>query len=119
MGGNLNEQGKIYGNYAIRAHVSVHWSCGLNTHRLPYNARNHEYYSEDGVLGGYLGANMIRGGREKGFIISPKHYAFNDTELNITLELLEKGTEKDIARRNNVSTNTVNRILHNIWIYYK
>ena len=38
----------------------------------------------------------------------------NDTKLNITLELLEKGTEKDIARRNNVSTNTVNRILHNI-----
>lgn len=76
------EQGKIYGNYAIWAHVPIHWSCGLNTHRSPYNARNHEYYSEDGVLGGYLGANMIRGGREKGFIISPKHYAFNDTELN-------------------------------------
>lgn len=38
----------------------------------------------------------------------------NDTKLNITLELKEKGTEKDIARRNNVSTNTVNRILNNI-----
>ena len=38
----------------------------------------------------------------------------NDTKLNITLELLEKGTEKNIAKRNNVSTNTVNRILHNI-----
>ena len=38
----------------------------------------------------------------------------NDTNLNIKLELMQKGTEKDIARRNNVSTNHVNRILDNI-----
>ena len=31
----------------------------------------------------------------------------NDTNLNIKLELMQKGTEKDIARRNNVSTNHV------------
>ena len=38
----------------------------------------------------------------------------NDTKLHITLDLINKGTEKDIAKNNNVSTNTVNRILHNI-----
>ena len=38
----------------------------------------------------------------------------NDTKLSITIDLIHKGTEKDIARNNNVSTNTVNRILHNI-----
>ena len=38
----------------------------------------------------------------------------NDAKLNITLDLIHKGTEKDIARNNNVSTNTVNRILHSI-----
>lgn len=38
----------------------------------------------------------------------------NDTKLNVTLDLIHKGTEKDIARNNNVSTNTVNRILHSI-----
>ena len=38
----------------------------------------------------------------------------NDTKLNITLDLIHKGTEKDIARSNNVSNNTVNRILHSI-----
>ena len=38
----------------------------------------------------------------------------NDTNLNIKLELMQKGTEKDIARRNNVSTNHVNRILDSI-----
>ena len=40
----------------------------------------------------------------------------NDTNLNIKLELMQKGTEKDIARRNNVSTNHVNRILDSIAI---
>ena len=38
----------------------------------------------------------------------------NDTNLNIKLELMQKGAEKDIARRNNVSSNHVNRILHQI-----
>ena len=38
----------------------------------------------------------------------------NDTNLNIKLELMKKGSEKDIAKRNNVSSNHVNRILNEI-----
>ena len=38
----------------------------------------------------------------------------NDTNLNIKLDLMEKGSEKDIAKRNNVSPNHVNRILDTI-----
>lgn len=38
----------------------------------------------------------------------------NDTRTAITLELMQKGSEKDIARRNNVSSSSVNRILHDI-----
>lgn len=38
----------------------------------------------------------------------------NDTNLNIKLELMAKGSEKDIAKRNNVSPKHVNRILHEI-----
>ena len=38
----------------------------------------------------------------------------NDTNLNITLELMQKGSEKDIAKRNDVSSNHVNRILDKI-----
>lgn len=38
----------------------------------------------------------------------------NDTNLNIKLELMQKGSEKDIAKRNNVSSNHVNRILDEI-----
>ena len=38
----------------------------------------------------------------------------NDTNLNIKLELMQKGSEKDIAKRNNVSSNHVNRILDSV-----
>lgn len=38
----------------------------------------------------------------------------NNTKTSIILELMEKGPEKDIARRNNVSSSTVNRILDSI-----
>ena len=38
----------------------------------------------------------------------------NDTNLNIKLELMQKGSEKVIAKRNNVSLNHVNRILDEI-----
>ena len=38
----------------------------------------------------------------------------NDVNLNIKLELMQKGSEKDIAKRNVVSTNHVNRILDEI-----
>lgn len=38
----------------------------------------------------------------------------NDTNLNIKLELMQKSSEKDIAKRNNISPNHVNRILDQI-----
>ena len=38
----------------------------------------------------------------------------NNTRLSIILELMEKGSEKDISKRNNVSTNSTNRILDEI-----
>lgn len=38
----------------------------------------------------------------------------NDTNLNITLELMQKSSEKDIGKRNDVSSNHVNRILDEI-----
>lgn len=55
----------------------------------------------------------------KTFIATTDYVGFhkqisNDTNLNIKLELMKKGSEKDIAERNNVSANHVNRILDEI-----
>ena len=38
----------------------------------------------------------------------------NDTRLSVILDLMHKGSEKDISIRNNISTNSVNRILDEI-----
>ena len=78
------EYGKVVGNYSLWANLTIFWGCGTNIHRLPYNARNHEYYSEDAVLTSQQGTSYVQAGQKYGCIISPKHYAFNDTEVNRT-----------------------------------
>jgi beta-glucosidase len=77
-----SQYGAVTGNYSLWTHKTILWGAGLNLHRSPYNARNHEYYSEDPVLSGYQGASFIAAGNKYGAIISPKHFAFNDTEIN-------------------------------------
>ncbi len=76
------EQGVLYGNDSLWVDTSFIWAPGMNLHRSPYNARNHEYYSEDSMLTNYLGASVIQGGYSKGLIMVAKHLAFNDQESN-------------------------------------
>ena len=76
------EFGKACGNYSLWANLTIYWGCGTNLHRLPYNARNHEYYSEDPILTAGQGSAFIAEGLKYGVIIAPKHLAFNDTEIN-------------------------------------
>lgn len=78
------EFGQVMGNYSLWANLPIYWGCGTNLHRSPYNARNHEYYSEDAVLTAFQGASFVAGGLEYGLLIAPKHLAFNDTEINRT-----------------------------------
>ena len=78
------EWGKLLGNYSIWANLPILWGVGTNLHRSPYNARNHEYYSEDPILTAFQGAASVAAAKEYGLILGPKHYAFNDTEINRT-----------------------------------
>ena len=78
------EWGKVIGNYSLWANTAIWWGVGTNLHRTPYNARNHEYFSEDAVLTAGQGAAIIKAGHDYGVLIAPKHLAFNDTEINRT-----------------------------------
>ncbi len=78
------EWGKAVGNYSLWANTAIWWGVGTNLHRTPYNARNHEYFSEDAVLTAGQGAEIIKAGHDYGVLIAPKHLAFNDTEINRT-----------------------------------
>lgn len=76
------EYGKAVGNYCLWNNTHILVGPGINLHRVPYCGRNHEYYSEDPVLTQYQAANYIAAAREYGLLIAPKHFAFNDTEIN-------------------------------------
>ena len=76
------EYGRVTGEYSLWSNLTLLWGAGTNIHRVPYNARNHEYYSEDPILSAYQGAAYVDGGKEYGCIIAPKHFALNDTEVN-------------------------------------
>lgn len=76
------EAGEMMGNLALWNGVSAIQGPGSNIHRNAYNSRNHEYYSEDGVLSGIMMGAFCGGAWEYGLNCTVKHFAFNDTELN-------------------------------------
>lgn len=72
--------GRALGNFGLWASVYNVWAGGLNVHRNPYNGRNIEYLSEDAMLTNILGREFIKGTREYGILVGPKHLGFNDQE---------------------------------------
>lgn len=66
----------------------------MNTHRSAFAGRNFEYYSEDGVLGGYLAMNQVNGAAEHGVYAYIKHFALNDQECNRCSFLLTFASEQ-------------------------
>ena len=78
------EWGKTVGNYSLWSNCAILWGISANLHRLPYCARNLEYYSEDPVLSSFMGAEVCKGELQYGVIASVKHFCFNDTEMNRT-----------------------------------
>lgn len=76
------ELGKLIGNDTIWTQSSWWFAPAMNTHRLPYNGRNNEYYSEDSVLTGCMASDTIIGAQSKGTVTTIKHFAFNNMETN-------------------------------------
>jgi beta-glucosidase len=54
----------------------------VNLHRTAYNTRNFEAYSEDGVLSGYMAANVITGAKNNGLTMYLKHLALSEAGQN-------------------------------------
>ena len=51
------------------------YAPGMNTHRTAFGARNYEYFSEDGILAGNMGAKAVEGARKYGVYSYIKHFA--------------------------------------------
>ena len=74
------EMGRIVGNLLL-LNGSRGWrGAGADIHRSPFSGRNFEYYSEDGVMSGLIGAEVAAGVTSKGIIAHFKHFFGNDQE---------------------------------------
>ena len=74
--------GESIGRMASEMNVTGWYAPAMNGHRSAFDGRNFEYYSEDSVLAGYIGASSIAGAQSYGVYAYMKHFALNDQQIN-------------------------------------
>ncbi len=78
----LEKLGEVYAHQSIKNGLAGAYAPAMNTHRTPFGGRNFEYYSEDGFIGGKMGAAEVAGLQANGIYVYIKHMAMNDNDTN-------------------------------------
>jgi beta-glucosidase len=72
--------GQALGDECQAEDVQILLGPGINIKRSPLGGRNFEYFSEDPLVSGVMGAAWIRGIQSRGVGASLKHFALNNQE---------------------------------------
>lgn len=78
--GLLQDVGRAIGQEHKAYGVNALLGPAVNLKRHPLCGRNFEYFAEDPVLSGELGASYVQGAQENGIAACPKHYIANNQE---------------------------------------
>ncbi len=74
------KMGEGAGKEAADMGEDIWYAPGLNLHRNPLGGRNFEYFSEDPLISGCMGAAIVRGANRYELVTTVKHFALNDQE---------------------------------------
>ena len=75
-----NKMGSAIGDECIHYGVNVVLGPAINIQKNPLCGRNFEYLSEDPILSGKIGSELVKGTQSKGVGACIKHYACNNNE---------------------------------------
>jgi beta-glucosidase len=95
------EVGRAIGEECQANQVQIILGPGVNIKRSPLCGRNFEYYSEDPVLSGEMGAAWIKGVQSQGVGTSLKHFACNNQEfqrMTVSVEIDERSLREIYLR---------------------
>jgi len=88
--------GEAIGREARAYGVHGWYAPAMNIHRTPLGGRNFEYFSEDPLISGKMSAAATRGAQSHNIIVTMKHFALNEQEVNARSGVLVWANEQAI-----------------------